>query len=141
MTLTLRLKNMELPKCLVLFSPWTDMTASSESYQTKLMLDPVLDPDYIRKAAFSYLAGSEETSPFVSPLFADLTGFPPTYIQVGENEILLEDSVQLHRHLLECNVFTRIDIFSNMWHVFQMTPIRTAREAILKVNSFLKHLP
>lgn len=64
----------------------------------------------------------------------DLTGFPPTYIQVGENEILLEDSVQLHRHLLECNVFTRIDIFSNMWHVFQMTPIRTAREAILKVN-------
>ena len=86
LTLTLRLKNMELPKCLVLFSPWTDMTASSESYQTKLMLDPVLDPDYIRKAASSYLAGSEETSPFVSPLFADLTGFPPTYIQVGENE-------------------------------------------------------
>ena len=141
LTLTLRLKNMELPKCLVLFSPWTDMTASSESYQTNLMLDPVLDPYYIRKAASSYLAGSEETSPFVSPLFADLTGFPPTYIQVGENEILLEDSVQLHRHLLECNVFTRIDIFSNMWHVFQMTPIRTAREAILKVNSFLKHLP
>lgn len=138
--LTLRSQHQELPKCLVLFSPWTDMTASSVTYQTKLTLDPVLDPDYIRKAADSYLNGTSAITPLVSPLFADLTGFPPTYIQVGENEILLDDSLQLHKHLQECNVYAEIDVFSSMWHVFQMTPIRTAREAILKVNSFLKHL-
>ena len=141
LTLTLRSQHQELPKCLVLFSPWTDMTATSATYQSRLTLDPVLDPDYIRKAADSYLNGFCAKSPLVSPLLADLTGFPPTYIQVGNNEILLDDSVQFHKHLQECNVSSSLDIFDNMWHVFQMTPIRTAREAILKVNSFLKKLP
>ena len=82
---------MKMPKCLVLFSPWTDMTASGKSYHSKELLDPVLDNNYIQKALKCYLQDTPPTSPFVSPIFADFADFPPVYIQVGDNEILLDD--------------------------------------------------
>lgn len=141
LSLSLRSQKKALPKCLVLFSPWTDMTATSKSYQTKEMLDPVLNSEYIKKAAASYLQNTPVNHPLASPLFASFEGFPPVYIQVGSNEILLEDSVQLHKLLLSENVYAKLDIFEGMWHVFQMTPIKSAQNAILKVCSFLHDLP
>lgn len=140
LSLMLRQLEMQMPKCLILFSPWTDMTASGKSYHSKELLDPVLDNNYIQKALKCYLQETPPTFPFVSPVFADFTGFPPVYIQVGDNEILLDDSQTLYSQLLKYNVYARLDIFPGLWHVFQMSPIKASRTAINKVHSFISEL-
>jgi acetyl esterase/lipase len=138
LTLLLKGKNEPLAKCLVLFSPWTDMTSSGDSYHANEVLDPILDNDYIKRAANCYLGQACATDPFVSPIFADLRGFPPVYIQVGTNEILYDDSYSLYTKLLKDNVYAKLDTFQGMWHVFQMSPIKVAREAFEKVAEFIK---
>lgn len=75
--------------------------------------------------------------PLISPLFGDFSGFPPTYIQVGENEILLSDSLLLHKKLVQENISVKLDIFKGMWHVFQMSPLKTAYEAMDKNAEFI----
>lgn len=138
LTLILQERNMELPKSLVLFSPWTDMTSSGKSYHAKELVDPVLTNEYIKKAVSCYIGNTDACSPYVSPLFADFKGFPPVYIQVGTNEILLDDSRTLYKQLLTHNVYAKLDLFEGMWHVFQMSPILKAEEAIKKAALFIK---
>ena len=77
------------------------------------------------------------TDPMISPLFGDFAGFPPTYIQVGGNEILLDDSTALYRRMLKAGVAAKLDIFKGMWHVFQMSPFKNAHEAMDQVAAFL----
>ena len=100
-------------------------------------MDPVLDADYLRKMTENYAAGRELTDPLISPLFGDFEGFPPTYIQVGDNEMLLSDSTMLHKKLVAANVSAKIDVFKGMWHVFQMSPFKTAGEAMEKNAEFI----
>lgn len=139
LSLVLRLKEEGrlLPRGLVLMSPWTDLTASGESYRTKAELDPVLNEAYIGKMIQNYAVGRDVTDPFISPLFGDFTGFPPTYIQVGDNEILQSDSLLLHEKMVEANVAVKMDVFERMWHVFQMSPFKTAYEAMDRNAEFI----
>lgn len=139
LALLLRLKQEErlLPRGLILMSPWTDLTSSGKSFETNAELDPVLNRDYIDRMVAAYAEGQELENPLVSPLFGDFAGFPPTYIQVGENEILLSDSKRLFRRLLEAGVSARLEIFDGMWHVFQMSPFKAASEAMDKNAEFI----
>ena len=139
LSLMLRLKQEGrlLPRGLVLMSPWTDLTSSGESFLEKAELDPVLTNAYIDSMIKAYAPGEELTDPRISPLFGDFTGFPPVYIQVGENEILLSDSARLHQAFVEANVPVRMDIFPGMWHVFQMSPMKAARTAMDKNAEFI----
>lgn len=126
-----------LPRGLVLMSPWTDLTSSGKSFVTKAELDPVLDREYIDHMVEAYATGEDLKNPLISPLFGDFTGFPPTYIQVGDNEILLSDSLRLHQALVDANVSVRMEHFPGMWHVFQMSPLKTASEAMDKNAEFI----
>lgn len=126
-----------LPRGLVLMSPWTDLTSSGKSFVTKAELDPVLDREYIDHMVEAYATGEDLKNPLISPLFGDFTGFPPTYIQVGDNEILLSDSLRLHQALVDANVSVRMEHFPGMWHVFQMSPLKTASEAMDKNAEFM----
>ncbi len=141
LALTLKLKDEErlLPRGIVLMSPWTDLTSSGKTHETNARIDPVLDKEYIDRMIVAYTAGAGEglDSPYISPLFGDFKGFPPTYIQVGDNEILLSDSIELHRRMVEANVSVRLDHFEGMWHVFQMSPFKTAYEAMDKNAEFI----
>ncbi len=138
LTLKLQEEGRLLPRGLVLLSPWTDLTSSGKSYQTKALVDPVLDKDYLERAISDYTKGMEDLqSPFISPLFGDFTGFPPVYIQVGDNEILLSDSESLHKKMIKENVSVKLDHFRGMWHVFQMSPVKAAYEAMDKVAEFI----
>ena len=85
----------------------------------------------------NYAKDVELNDPLVSPLFGDFTGFPPTYIQAGDNEILLSDSELLHKKLIHANVSVKLDVFKGMWHVFQMSPLKTAYEAMEKNAEFI----
>lgn len=126
-----------MPRGLVLMSPWTDLTASGKSHMTKAEIDPVLNAAYLEQIIQNYAAGRELTDPLISPLFGDYEGFPPTYIQVGSNEILHDDSAMLYKKLLKDNVSVKMDVFKGMWHVFQMSPFKTAYEAMDKNAEFI----
>lgn len=137
LTLKLKEEGRLLPRGLVLMSPWTDLTNSGESFMAKAEVDPVLDSDYINRMIQAYADGQDLKNPMVSPLFGDFDGFPPVYIQVGENEILLSDSIRLHQAFVDANVSVKLDIYKGMWHVFQMSPIKPAREAMDKNAEFI----
>lgn len=139
LALVLRLKKQGriLPRGLVLMSPWTDLTSSGKSYVNKADVDPVLDKDYLNQMIEAYAGDRDLKNPMISPLFGDFTGFPPTYIQVGENEILLSDSLRLHQALVDANVSVKMEHFPGMWHVFQMSPVKTAYEAMEKNAEFI----
>lgn len=126
-----------LPRGLVLMSPWTDLCEIGKSHETRASLDPVLDAAYIKMATNSYADGEDLENPLISPLYGDFTGFPRTYIQVGDNEILLNDSTMLHKAMLKANVPVELDIYKGMWHVFQMSPFKTAYEAMEKNAEFI----
>ena len=126
-----------LPRGLVLWSPWTDLTSSGESFHANAEVDPVLDEEYIGQMIQDYAKEEELKNPRISPLFGDFTGFPPTCIQVGSNEILLSDSVRLHEKMIAANVPVHMETFEGMWHVFQMSPFKTAYEAMDNCAEFI----
>lgn len=139
LALVLKLKEEQrlLPRGLVLLSPWTDLTCSGMSFQKRAESDPVLNVEYIYQARADYAGEQDLSNPLISPLFGDLKDFPPTYIQVGENEILYSDSTRLHKKLVDANVSAHIDKYEKMWHVFQMSPFKTAYDAMDRCAEFI----
>ena len=126
-----------LPRGLVLMSPWTDLTSSGKSHETRKDVAPVLHKEYLEQMIHNYAEGQELDNPLVSPLFGDFTDFPSTYIQVGDNEVLLNDSTMLHKKMVKANVPVQMDVFKGVWHVFQMSPFKTAYEAMEKNAEFI----
>ena len=139
LSLVLKLKEQGrlLPRGIVLMSPWTDLTSSGKSFEAKAEVDPVLDRDYIDRMVAAYAPDMDLKQPLISPLFGDFEGFPPVYIQAGENEILLSDSLRLHQALVDANVSVKMDTYKGLWHVFQMSPVKAAREAMDKNAEFI----
>lgn len=139
LTLTLKLKKdgRFLPRALILMSPWTDLTLSGKSHQSKAALDPVLNQAYLKKAVSFYARDRELTDPLISPLFGDFAGFPPVYIQCGRNEVLLDDSVSLYKKLCKNGVLCRLDTYPGMWHVFQMSPFQNACDAMDQIAEYI----
>lgn len=137
LALSLREDKRLLPGRMLLFSPWTDMTCSGESYTLCRDQDPLLTEDYIRSVRQAYAPQADWSDPAFSPLFADLQGLPPTLIQVGEKEILRDDSTRLHQRLLEAGVPALAQVWPDMWHVFQMFPLKSADRALESAAQFL----
>lgn len=137
MGLKLKEQNRFLPKAFALMSPWADLTLSGKSHIIKAELDPILDSDYMERARYSYTTDDNFTNPLVSPLFGDYSGFPPVCIQVGNNEILLSDSLLLHKHLVKQEVSAKLHIYKGMWHVFQMSNFKAANDALDELAEFI----
>ena len=135
--LKLKQENRLMPRGFVLMSPWTDLTLSGKSHVSRASIDPVLDADYIQKMILNYAQEQNLENPLISPLFGNYDGFPPTYIQVGDNEILLNDATMLHKKMMKANVSVKMDVFKGMWHVFQMSPFKTAYDAMDKNAEFI----
>ena len=140
LALDLRDADRMLPWRLVLFSPWTDMTASGESYETCQDRDPLLTREYIEAVREAYAPGADWAQAAYSPLFADLRGLPPTLIQVGGREILRDDSTRLHQNLQAAGVPAVLQTWPEMWHVFQMFPLKAAGEAMDQMARYLELL-
>lgn len=140
LTLALKKSGRFLPGRLVLFSPWTDMTASGDSYTQRAALDPMLTERYIQSVRSAYAPGADYSQPEFSPLFADLSALPPTLIQVGEREILASDSEQLQKALIAAGVPCVLQSWPEMWHVFQMFPLKSADDAMSAMADFLRQL-
>ena len=133
----LRAAGRRLPGRLILMSPWTDMTASGKSYAERADIDPTISLDYIKAVRSAYARDADLSSPLLSPLFGDFTCFPPTLIQVGSNEILLSDSIRLRDRMLAARVPCQLEVWNDVWHVFQMFPIKKANQAMESIGRFL----
>lgn len=139
LSLTMQLKEdgRFLPRALILLSPWTDLTAMGESYAGKAEVDPVLTKEYIDKMTEAYALGQDLTDWHISPLYGNFKDFPPTYIQVGGNEILYSDSARLYKAMKVAGVPVTIDVFNGMWHVFQMVPIKPSKDAWTRITEYI----
>ncbi len=126
------------PRLLLLFSPWTDMTATSGSYETYKDVDPVLSKEYLLAAASAYIAGQGDPSDSAfSPLYGDMKGFPHTLIMAGRNEILLDDSLSLHDKLASAGAGATLDIEENGWHVYQQMPLPMSVMAMKRLSAWV----
>lgn len=109
-----------MPDLLYLISPWSDLSGSGDSTRTRADADPMLKPHYLARGAELYLDGRDPRDPEASPLFADHAGFPPTFIQVGEVEILRDDSLRLTERMQAAGVDVTCEVWDGMWHDFHL---------------------
>ena len=108
-----------LPDAAALLSPWTDLTLSGKSMRTRAAVDPNLNHALLERMAREYLSQSDAREPLASPLFADLAGLPPLLIQVGDAEILLDDSMRLADRARAAGVDVTLEVYPDEVHVFQ----------------------
>lgn len=137
LTMQLRDSGRILPRRLVLLSPWTDMTASGQSYKEKAGGDPILSLAYLENTRTAYAPNGDFSLPYLSPLFGSFDGFPPVLIQVGDQEILLSDAIRLRDRLVNCGIPCRLEVWNNLWHVFQLMPGKKASQAMEHIGRFL----
>lgn len=108
------------PAAVLVFSPGLDATRTGESMDTKEGIDPIFTRKALEHTAPMYLAGADACQPLLSPaVVGDLTGFPPVLIQVGANEILLDDSTRFAARARQAGVDVILDVTADVPHVFQ----------------------
>ncbi|MEG9861543.1 MAG: alpha/beta hydrolase [Parvularculales bacterium] len=114
-------KGVSLPAAAAPISPWVDLTGEAASIETRADADPMISREPLLEMAAHYTGASGDARhPLVSPIFADLTGLPPLLIHVGDAEVLLDDSLTLHDNALKANVPSRLKVWDEMIHVFQV---------------------
>jgi acetyl esterase/lipase len=120
-------------------SPVTDLAITGATITTNRDADPMLRADQLRTTAEWYLGSTPAISPYASPLYADLHGFPPTLIHAGSTEVLLDDSVRFADKLMAAHVDVELRVWPDMPHVFHGLAmfVPEAREAIAEVGRFL----
>ena len=137
--LYLRDKNIPLPKCAIALSPWLDLTMKGASFTGNKDIDPMLIAEALPVWSKAYIGDADPQTAYISPVYSNLHGLPPTYIQVGEEEILLDDSTRFFEAAKRDGVDVTMDIYPAMFHVFnawwQVLP--TARGANMKLGLFL----
>jgi monoterpene epsilon-lactone hydrolase len=143
LALTLRLRDAgeELPGCLWLCSPWTDLTMSGETLATKDAIDPLIHKGYLDELAQAYVPGTvARTDPRVSPLFANLHGLPPTLIQVGSAETLLDDSVRFAGAAGAASVAVTLEIWPDMIHAWALwnAKLDAGRQSLARAGEFMR---
>lgn len=139
----LRDHRMPMPDGIIAMSPWTDLTASGESYDTNYEKDPLFGNT--RESIIyenDYPGDHDKMDPYISPLFGDFRGFPPMLIQAGSIEMLLSDSVSAAAKAREQGVRVRLSVYEGMFHVFQMAykGIPESRRAWAEVGKFIEIL-
>jgi monoterpene epsilon-lactone hydrolase len=138
--LNLREYRIPMPAAVVMLSAWTDLTAQSQSYQTRAELDPIHQRGMILGTARTYLGPRGDPGhPLASPLFGALQGLPPLLLQVGERETVLDDSTRFADKARAAGVAVQLEVYENMIHVFQQfaADLPEARRAIESIGRFL----
>jgi len=139
--LCLRKRQRPMPAAAVMLSAWTDLTAQSESYETRAALDPIHQRGMILGTARTYLgAHGDPENPMASPLFGDLRGLPPLLLQVGGRETVLDDSTRFAQKARAAGVDVQLEIYDDMIHVFQQFAgdLPEGGRAIESIGRFLR---
>ena len=136
----LRASGDEKPACAWLVSPWTDLTMSGSTMASKDAADPLIHKPYLEELATAYLPATlDRKDPRVSPLFADLRGFPPVLVQVGSDETLLDDAVRFAAAAGAADVAVTLEIWPRMIHAWPLWNARleAGRGALARAGAFI----
>ncbi|MDY6921580.1 MAG: alpha/beta hydrolase [Pseudomonadota bacterium] len=144
LVLLLRLKQegMPLPAAACCISPWTDMGLQGDTLNTKAKTDNMLNGDLLEHFAQLYTQGMAAEQrcqqPYLSPLAGDLAGLPPLLVQVGSEEVLLDDAVRLTEKAQQAGVAVELQIWEKMQHVWHLSfpVLKDGRLAILEIAEF-----
>ncbi len=131
----------QVPGCAWLVSPWTDLTMSGATLATKDAVDPIIHKVYLDELADAYLpAGTNRKDPQVSVLYADLRGLPPTLIQVGSAETLLDDAVRFAAAAGAAEAAVTLEIWPHMIHAWPLwnAQLEDGRRALASAGAFIR---
>lgn len=129
-------QKLPMPSCVLLFSPWVDLALTGASIEEKAAVDCFLTAEKLRAGASAFLGAELEGATFI--LDSDLSGFPPLLIQVGTDEILLDDAFSLARNAASAGNEVKLEVWRDMfhvWHAFAPT-LSSAREALAAAAEF-----
>lgn len=133
LALVLRAKKegLPLPGAIVAGTPWTDLTKTGDSYFTNDHIDNVLVgyDGWLKAAAHVYAAGHDMKDPFLSPVYGDVTGFPPTLLATGTRDLFLSNTVRMHRKLRESGAVTDLLVLEGASHAHYLMLPPDAPEA------------
>jgi epsilon-lactone hydrolase len=131
-------EGLPLPAGLVLFTPEVDLTESGDSFAVNADADHVLGS--LREVNLLYAAGHDLTDPYLSPLFGDVTGFPPTLLQTGTRDLFLSNTVRMHRKLRNSGVAAELNVYEAMPHGGFGGASPEDREIAVETRRFLDRL-
>jgi acetyl esterase/lipase len=136
--LALRDRRRPLPVGGIALSPTTDLTLASESLQT--VNDPIISARTMPVFKDLYLGKTDPRNPLASPVFGDYRGIPPLLIQVGEHEMLRDDSIRVANKARSDGNPVKLELWPGMFHVFQSHEplLPEAQEAIEHIADFLR---
>lgn len=134
----LREENLPCPCGIIAISPWTDLTASSQSYRDNEKADPSMTREKLDYFASCYT--QDRLDPHVSPLFGDLCGMPPSLIFVGGDEIMLGDSAEMHKRLIDAGCESELVVREGMWHGYVLFCLKENRGDYDSINAFLRRI-
>ena len=133
-------KGLPLPAAVMPLSPWYDMEATGASFKTNAKVDRLVTAEMSLNMSQMFLGSASPKEPLANPLYANFAGFPPTYIQVGGYEALLDDALRVAERAKAAGVQVRCDVFPEMQHVFHFMAGRApeANDAIAKLAAWVK---
>ena len=134
--LALRDRQRPLPAGGIALSAATDFTLASESLKT--VHDPIISARTMPEFRDRYLEKTDPSNPLASPVFGDYRGIPPLLIQVGEHEMLRDDSVRVAKKALADGIPVKFEVWPGMVHVFQIRGLPESRQAIEQIADFMR---
>ncbi|MCC2669721.1 MAG: mlhB [Armatimonadetes bacterium] len=140
MLLALRDRGEPLSAAGIAISPFADLTLTGESLGSEAPKDPIMSPLCLPDFVRLYLGEADPASPLASPVFGDYHGLPPLLVQVGEHEIIRDDSVRVAARAHEAGVRATLEIWSGLFHVFQSHEplLPEAGTAINRIAAFVR---
>jgi|TARA_B110000902_G_scaffold257758_1_gene326421 acetyl esterase/lipase len=131
---------LSMPAAACLFSPWADLTHAGNSMLTNANSDPMLPMVMLERSADIYAAGADKNDPLISPIFTDMTDFPPMIIHVGSTEILLDDAKTIADLCEQTGVDVTLKIWEKAPHAFPIMVkfLPEARAAIEQTAEFFR---
>ncbi len=138
--LALRDAGIPLPAAAVPISPWADLEGTGASVETRAAADPMVDKAGLLRMAQMYAGDSDPKNPLISPIYADYKGLPPMLIQVGDAEILLDDSTRVAERARAAGIKVELEAWPEMfhvWHVFAKI-LPEGQQAIDRIGEYVR---
>ena len=135
--LALRDRHQPLPIAAIPLSAFADLTLASESIQSQSGTEVFMDPSCLPEFVNLYTPLGDVRNPLVSPVFGDYTGIPPLLIQVGDYEVIRDDSVRVAAKAQADGVEVKLEVWPGQVHVFQIRGLPESREAVAHIADFM----
>jgi acetyl esterase/lipase len=145
MVLRAKDEHLPLPAAIAPSTPWSDLAAIGDSYKTNEWIDNVLVTwnGWLGDAAKLYAGTYDMKEPYLSPIYGDFHGFPPTILTSGTRDLFLSNTVRTHRKLRRAGVEADLNVYEGQSHAqFLFNPdAPETKETFTDIaNFFDKHL-